>query len=125
MAHNSCHRGSLCIEVYGIGPVPFHQRVETLKLLFWGRVVTASLLSGELGKSGYIRVMKPPMDLSYSQLLQIVFMDIIYYAKDADALDIMLPTKDGKPDYETMERFISAIQKLVIKNVVQFTDRTA
>lgn len=29
----------------------------------------------------------------------------------------------GKPDYETMERFISAIQKLVIKDVVQFTDR--
>lgn len=46
-----------------------------------------------------------------------------FYAKDADALDIMLPTKDGKPDYETMERFISAIQKLVIKNVVQFTAR--
>lgn len=29
----------------------------------------------------------------------------------------------AKPDYETMERFISAIQKLVIKDVVQFTDR--
>ena len=36
-----------------------------------------------------------------------------FYAKDADALDIMLPTKDGKPDYETMERFISAIQNLL------------
>ena len=29
----------------------------------------------------------------------------------------------AKPDHETMERFISAIQKLVIKDVVQFTDR--
>lgn len=29
----------------------------------------------------------------------------------------------AKPDNETMERFISAIQKLVIKDVVQFTDR--
>ena len=29
----------------------------------------------------------------------------------------------AKPDYETMERFISAIRKLVIKDVVQFTDR--
>ena len=29
----------------------------------------------------------------------------------------------AKPAYETMERFISAIQKLVIKDVVQFTDR--
>ena len=28
----------------------------------------------------------------------------------------------GKPDYETMERFISAIQKLVIKDVDQSTD---
>ena len=29
----------------------------------------------------------------------------------------------AKPDHETMERFISTIQKLVIKDVVQFTDR--
>lgn len=29
----------------------------------------------------------------------------------------------AKPDHEKMERFISAIQKLVIKDVVQFTDR--
>ena len=32
--------------------------------------------------------------------------------------DIYLPTKDNKPDYELMETFISAIQKLVIKDVV-------
>ena len=29
----------------------------------------------------------------------------------------------AKPDYETMERFIFAIKKHVIKDVVQFTDR--
>lgn len=46
-----------------------------------------------------------------------------FYAKDADALDIMLPTKDGKPDYDTMETLISAVQKLVIKDVVIYTDR--
>ena len=46
-----------------------------------------------------------------------------FYAKDADALDIMLPSKDGKPDYQAMELLISAIQKLVIKNVVRFADR--
>lgn len=45
-----------------------------------------------------------------------------FYAKDADALDIMLPTKDGKPDYEAMELLISAIQKLVIKDVVLYAD---
>lgn len=46
-----------------------------------------------------------------------------FYAKDADALDIMLPSKDGKPDYQAMELLISAIQKLVIKNVVRYADR--
>lgn len=35
--------------------------------------------------------------------------------------EIQLPTKDNKPDYHTMETFISAIQKLVIKDVVLFT----
>ena len=43
-----------------------------------------------------------------------------FYAKDADALDIMLPSKDGKPDYLAMELLISAIQKLVIKDVVRY-----
>ena len=46
-----------------------------------------------------------------------------FYAKDADALDIMLPTKDGNPDYKAMELLISAIQKLVIKDVVLYSDR--
>ena len=46
-----------------------------------------------------------------------------FYAKDADALDIMLPkAADGQPDYETMETLISAVQKLVIKDVAQFTN---
>ena len=45
-----------------------------------------------------------------------------FYAKDADALDIMLPVKDGKPDYASMENLISAVQKLVIKDVVRFAD---
>ena len=45
-----------------------------------------------------------------------------FYAKDADTLDIMLPTKDGKPDYQAMELLISAIQKMVIKDVVCYAD---
>ena len=36
---------------------------------------------------------------------------------------IMLPVKDGNPDYEAMEKFISAVQKLVIKDVVQYADK--
>ena len=45
-----------------------------------------------------------------------------FYAKDADALDIMLPEKDGNPDYAYMATLISAIQKLVIKDVVKYSD---
>ena len=30
---------------------------------------------------------------------------------------------DGNPDYKTMELLISAVQKLVIKEVVQYADR--
>lgn len=46
-----------------------------------------------------------------------------FYAKDADELNIMLPEKDGKPDYSSMETFISAVQKLVIKDVVLYADQ--
>ena len=46
-----------------------------------------------------------------------------FYAKDADALDILLPTKGKKPDYESMKKLISAIQKLVIKEVVLYADQ--
>ena len=46
-----------------------------------------------------------------------------FYAKDADALDIMLPAKDGKPNYTTMETLISAVQKLVIKEVVLYANQ--
>ena len=45
-----------------------------------------------------------------------------FYAKDADALNIMLPTKDGKINFEFMELLISAVQKLVIKDVVLYAD---
>lgn len=46
-----------------------------------------------------------------------------FYAKDADALNIQLPSHNGKPDYECMATFISAIQKEVIRDVVLFADR--
>ena len=46
-----------------------------------------------------------------------------FYAKDADELDILLPTKDGKIDIESMDTFISAIHKLVIKDVVLYVNK--
>ena len=46
-----------------------------------------------------------------------------FYAKDADALYIQLPSRHGLPDYNRMATFISAIQKEVIKDVVFFADR--
>ncbi|MBR5623888.1 restriction endonuclease subunit S [bacterium] len=46
-----------------------------------------------------------------------------FYAKDADALDISLLTKRGKPDYKKMETLISAVQKIVIKDIVLYAER--
>ena len=45
-----------------------------------------------------------------------------FYAKDADELDIQLPTRDDKPDYDVMAMLISAVQKMVIKDVVRLAD---
>ncbi len=36
---------------------------------------------------------------------------------------VLLPIKNKKPDLDTMKIFMSAIQKIVIKDVVQYTDR--
>ena len=36
---------------------------------------------------------------------------------------MQLPTKDGKPDYDAMAALISAVQKMVIKDVVLYADR--
>ena len=46
-----------------------------------------------------------------------------FYAKDADELNISLPTTNNQPNYALMETFISAIQKLVIKEVVMYADK--
>lgn len=47
-----------------------------------------------------------------------------FYAKDADALSIMLPAQsDGAPDWAAMELFVRAVQKLVIRNVITWRDR--
>ena len=46
-----------------------------------------------------------------------------FYAKDADELDIILPTQNNQPNYTIMETFISAIQKLVIRDVVLYSER--
>jgi hypothetical protein len=46
-----------------------------------------------------------------------------FYAKDADELNISLPAQNNKPNYELMQTLISAIQKLVIKDVVIYAER--
>lgn len=45
-----------------------------------------------------------------------------FYAKDADALNIMLPTKNNEIDFSYMDIPISAVQKLVMKDVVFYAD---
>lgn len=46
-----------------------------------------------------------------------------FYASDADELYIKLPTKNGSPDYTSMATYIRAIEKLVIKDVVEYVDK--
>lgn len=46
-----------------------------------------------------------------------------FYAKDADELNISLRTKNKDPDYKLMKTLGSAIQKLVIADVVKYADR--
>lgn len=46
-----------------------------------------------------------------------------FYAKDADELNISLPKLNDVPDYEFMNKYISAIQKLVIKDVVLYINK--
>lgn len=46
-----------------------------------------------------------------------------FYAKDADSLTISLPVdQNGAPNYDFMENIISALQKDVIKNVIENLD---
>ena len=44
-------------------------------------------------------------------------------SSQSHSFKMMLPSKNGKPDYKAMELLISAIQKLVIKDVVEYADR--
>lgn len=44
-----------------------------------------------------------------------------FYAKDADELNILLPVKDGKIDYDFMNYIGRAIEKMVIKDVVEWS----
>lgn len=47
-----------------------------------------------------------------------------FYAKDADALHIMLPvTKKGDPDYEYMSTVISAVQKMTLRSVMKYRNQ--
>lgn len=43
-----------------------------------------------------------------------------FYPKDADELNISLPIKNNEPNYDFMEKFLSVIHKLVIKDVVMY-----
>ena len=45
-----------------------------------------------------------------------------FYAKDTDDLNISIPVKDNNMDLKLMDSIISAITKLVIKDVVLYAD---
>lgn len=46
-----------------------------------------------------------------------------FYAKDADELNILLPTNGVEPDYSRMVTIISAVKKLVIKDIAEHANK--
>lgn len=46
-----------------------------------------------------------------------------FYAKDADELNILLPANGGIPNYSKMATIISAVKKLVIKDVAEYANK--
>ena len=47
-----------------------------------------------------------------------------FYAKDADELNINLPVKpNNTPDFDFMDTLISAVHKLMVKNVVRYVEK--
>lgn len=46
-----------------------------------------------------------------------------FYPKDADELCVLLPVRDGKPDFELMDTYISGVKKIVVKSVVDYADK--
>ena len=46
-----------------------------------------------------------------------------FYAKDADELNILLPTNGVEPDYSRMVTIISAVKKLVIKDIAEYANK--
>lgn len=46
-----------------------------------------------------------------------------FYAKNADELYISLPTIDHEPDYDFMGTYMKAIEKLVLKDVIDWKDK--
>ena len=46
-----------------------------------------------------------------------------YSVKVIESQNIKLPTTNSQPDYSTMETLISAVQKLVIRDVVDYADK--
>jgi len=45
-----------------------------------------------------------------------------FYAKDADVLNIQLPIINNRPDYKIMEILISAVEKIVVRDVVGYCE---
>ena len=77
-----------------------------------------------------VKILKPLQNYTLRELIFIIsswkngIVDKGYsrHWSIAKEIKIQLPTKDGKIDFEFMELLISAVQKLVIKDVVLYAD---
>ncbi|UUD36347.1 restriction endonuclease subunit S [Mycoplasmopsis citelli] len=83
-----------------------HARVFSMKTLFYMSIKTGLFLSSSL------KFLKEKFNYDYMCTWE-----------KASNEEIILPTKNEKIDFEFMETLISAVQKLVIKDVVRWADQ--
>lgn len=46
-----------------------------------------------------------------------------FYAKDADALNILLPENNGKPDYKIMDLIVNGLHKIAIRDLINYINK--
>ena len=89
----------------------------------WANMSDAEFAAAQLsGDSIRIDVDDVIRQLEEKYALDPQLLDDLFSGIDADDLDIQLPTREGKPDYDVMATLISAVQKMVIKDVVRLAD---
>ena len=115
----------------------FETHENTISVIYNG-VVAAGLVyaqkspTGVLAESYLLKLENHPQDHKVNMFLASSMLKVLYpkysreflatWAGKVENDEIFLPAIDDKPDYTFMQTFISAIQKIVIADVVAYTN---